>query len=489
VAELEIRHLELRSLKISPLNVRTNMGDITELRDSIREEGVLQPLLVRPVDGHYEVVAGSRRLSAAQDLDLKAVPVIIRQLTDAQAVAASLTENLQRGDLTLEERAEGYKTLQRLQPFEFGSNKNLAKALGLSANRIENDLEAYEALLRLRSHGVKVATGPTLREEDRRRGEALPERHAGLLQEAFDAVHGLRQVDPDEATAKYVELAKEIAPLDQDDAKKVLDYFKMYPERPVLDIKSMALAKVDREVTFDLETARKLDELARTAGKSWDQVIDSLVDNRGLDLPSPSEQLPIPGGQPIGSDGSGILTVEPVGRPEPLELPEDSLSEQILRKTLWNIERAKLAGAKFAFYTIGYGQKSIDQFIDALEEEQISTLLDIRHDPVSMYKPDFSKDNLRRALEQVNIEYRHLPQLGVPRSIRSELVKSGDWDSLFRWYDKNAVPKLTNELVQEVRRAAKRPFAFMCVEVSPLNCHRHRLSIALEKHGLIGADL
>jgi hypothetical protein len=137
----------------------------------------------------------------------------------------------------------------------------------------------------------------------------------------------------------------------------VLDYFKMYPERPVLDIKSMALAKVDREVTFDLATARKLDELARTAGKSWNEVIDSLVDNRGVDLPSPAQQLFIPGSQDSSVEDTEIAPTEPISRPEPLELPEDSLSEQILRKILWNIGQAKRAGAKFGFYTIGYGQK------------------------------------------------------------------------------------------------------------------------------------
>ena len=53
---------------------------------------------------------------------------------------------------------------------------------------------------------------------------------------------------PEEAESKYADLAREIAPMDQEDAKRVLDYFKMYPERPVSDLKGMALARVEREV-------------------------------------------------------------------------------------------------------------------------------------------------------------------------------------------------------------------------------------------------
>ncbi len=85
---------------------------LAELEASIREFGVLQPLLVRPMsDGSYKIVAGERRYRAARRAELKEVPVIIKSLTDAEAAAIALIENLQREDLNPIEEAAGIKKL------------------------------------------------------------------------------------------------------------------------------------------------------------------------------------------------------------------------------------------------------------------------------------------------------------------------------------------------------------------------------------------
>lgn len=85
---------------------------LAELEASIREFGVLQPLLVRPMsDGSYRIVAGERRWRAARRAELKEIPVIIKSLTDAEAAAIALIENLQREDLNPIEEAAGIKKL------------------------------------------------------------------------------------------------------------------------------------------------------------------------------------------------------------------------------------------------------------------------------------------------------------------------------------------------------------------------------------------
>lgn len=85
---------------------------LMELEASIREFGVLQPLLVRPMsDGSYKIVAGERRWRAARRAELKEVPVIIKSLTDAEAAAIALIENLQREDLNPIEEAAGIRKL------------------------------------------------------------------------------------------------------------------------------------------------------------------------------------------------------------------------------------------------------------------------------------------------------------------------------------------------------------------------------------------
>lgn len=84
---------------------------LAELIESVKERGVLQPLLVRKVADHYELIAGERRLRAAQEANLAEVPAVIMEVGDQEALEIALVENLQRSDLNLIEEAEGYRML------------------------------------------------------------------------------------------------------------------------------------------------------------------------------------------------------------------------------------------------------------------------------------------------------------------------------------------------------------------------------------------
>ena len=86
---------------------------LAELVASVREKGVLQPILVRPTADGYELVAGERRFRAAESAGLAAIPALVRKLTDREALEVALVENVQREDLNAIELAEGYQRLQR----------------------------------------------------------------------------------------------------------------------------------------------------------------------------------------------------------------------------------------------------------------------------------------------------------------------------------------------------------------------------------------
>ncbi|MBV8060559.1 MAG: ParB/RepB/Spo0J family partition protein [Alphaproteobacteria bacterium] len=108
------------------------------LTDSVRERGVLEPLVVRPVAGTkdaYEIIAGERRWRAAQKAGLHQVPVVVRELTDREALEFGLIENVQRQDLSPLEEAEGYKRL--LDEFNH-TQEGLAKIVGKSRPHIAN---------------------------------------------------------------------------------------------------------------------------------------------------------------------------------------------------------------------------------------------------------------------------------------------------------------------------------------------------------------
>ena len=84
---------------------------IAALADSIRQYGMLQPILVRPYQGTYQIVAGERRWRAARMLGLDEVPVIIKEISDGEAMEIALIENLQRENLTPMKEANGYRQL------------------------------------------------------------------------------------------------------------------------------------------------------------------------------------------------------------------------------------------------------------------------------------------------------------------------------------------------------------------------------------------
>ncbi|MGD8325734.1 MAG: ParB/RepB/Spo0J family partition protein [Sphingomonadales bacterium] len=122
---------------------------LAELADSIRTQGVLQPILVRPLPsdpGLFEIVAGERRWRAAQRARLHQVPVSIHELNDAQTLTIALIENIQRADLSPMEEARAYRQLAD----DLGHNQeNLAQAVGKSRSHVAN-------LLRLLSLPLSV---------------------------------------------------------------------------------------------------------------------------------------------------------------------------------------------------------------------------------------------------------------------------------------------------------------------------------------------
>lgn len=135
-------NLAVGRLRPGRLQPRRNFreDDLRALVDSIREKGVLQPLLVRPAAGGgtgYEIVAGERRWRAAQAARLHEVPVVVREMDDSEALEVALVENLQREDLTPLEEAEGYKRLMD----EFShSQEQLGRVIGKSRSHIANTL-------------------------------------------------------------------------------------------------------------------------------------------------------------------------------------------------------------------------------------------------------------------------------------------------------------------------------------------------------------
>jgi ParB family transcriptional regulator, chromosome partitioning protein len=136
------RRVPTSSLRPNPRNPRRifSNADIDELAASLRERGIIQPIVVRPIrgiDDAFEIIAGERRWRAAQRALLHEVPVVIIEATDAEALQLAIIENVQRTDLNPLEEAGGYRALIT----EFGqSQEDIAKLVGKSRSHVANTL-------------------------------------------------------------------------------------------------------------------------------------------------------------------------------------------------------------------------------------------------------------------------------------------------------------------------------------------------------------
>jgi ParB family chromosome partitioning protein len=136
--------LALSDLHPNPFQPRQfwNDEDLKDLAESIRHNGIIQPILVRPAaEGRYEIIAGERRFRAAQMAGLTTVPVLIRQATDEQMLELALVENIHRTDLNPIERANAYKNY--LQTFSLNQTE-AAQRLGEDRSVISNYLRLLE---------------------------------------------------------------------------------------------------------------------------------------------------------------------------------------------------------------------------------------------------------------------------------------------------------------------------------------------------------
>ena len=159
----------LRSVRPCPFQPRKDFSEeaLRELADSIRERGIVQPLIVRPAGDGYELIAGERRWRAAQLLDLTEVPIVIREADDRTALELALIENLQRENLNPIEEAHGFSQLiEQFQLTQEDAATRVGKSRVVVANalrllRLPSELQAYVRDGRLSVGHAKVILGLT----------------------------------------------------------------------------------------------------------------------------------------------------------------------------------------------------------------------------------------------------------------------------------------------------------------------------------------
>ena len=135
------RLLAIDQIDPNPDQPRQAMGDLSELMASIAEKGVIEPIVVRVRSGRYQIIAGERRYQAAVQVGLKELPVVVRDVDDAEVIELALVENLQRKDLTAFEEADALHALASRGGL---THEDLAKRLGKSRTAISETLAIHK---------------------------------------------------------------------------------------------------------------------------------------------------------------------------------------------------------------------------------------------------------------------------------------------------------------------------------------------------------
>ena len=135
------------------------IGKLRELVASIKEKGVIQPLLARRIAGGYELIAGERRWRAAQMAGLKEIPVVLRDVRDTEMLELALIENIQRADLNPIEEAEGYQKL--IDEFDY-TQEELSIRVGKERSTISNHLRLLKLPEPVKRIFLKVLSQPDM---------------------------------------------------------------------------------------------------------------------------------------------------------------------------------------------------------------------------------------------------------------------------------------------------------------------------------------
>jgi uncharacterized protein (DUF488 family) len=163
------------------------------------------------------------------------------------------------------------------------------------------------------------------------------------------------------------------------------------------------------------------------------------------------------------------------------KVPREKLLDDVYDRYPWYATRSELRKPKrrkpatAAVYTVGYEGRTIDGLLDHLLRSGIERLIDIRKNAMSR-KYGFAGKTIARLCDDVDIEYIHVPTLGIPSSMRRDLSSQEAYDRLFDKYEAKILPGATESIVSVAELCSEKASALMCFEASSCQCHRGRLA-------------
>lgn len=209
---IEYKEIPLSELVISKENIRKKeIPPLGEFEESIKDRGVLEPIIVRKKGDRYEVVAGQLRFIASKELGLKKIPTIVKELTDNEALIESLIENVSKNELNPDEEVNAVVKLYKI----YKSERKVAQILGKSHPWVNDRLKAKELIDILKSDGQQLTTTT---------------KHIAKSADISRVVTDIWK------PKKVVEFIEEVKDKPREEVKRILNHVKNEPEKEVKEI-------------------------------------------------------------------------------------------------------------------------------------------------------------------------------------------------------------------------------------------------------------
>lgn len=290
----KITRIPLDKLEISPYNVRTVIDEkqIEDLMNSIRNVGLLEPITVMPQNGKYGIVIGRRRFEAIKVLKKKypvdfdrlfgeGIPCIVRDLSPREAIILSLSENLQRGNLTKEEIGGAALRLQ----VEYGLNpEDIAESISIDVQIISDALSLYYFITK----GFEEARpGRPPKQKKKRKISKKAKVTAEILTRKLERKGLLSAEEKEKFKEKFIHSVSDLSSKEIERVAKEIE--KISEGRLVMDVEKVvkeieALQTVERIVLFKKIIVNAVDEIADEEDKSFDDVVNELLEEKLMEM-------------------------------------------------------------------------------------------------------------------------------------------------------------------------------------------------------------
>jgi len=242
-----IRMISVEKIDPSARQPRNQLGDLKDLMASIKDKGVLEPILVRPVDGRYEIIAGERRYRASKKVGLKDIPCIEMDVEDSEAMEISLIENVQRKDLDIFEEADGLRALADIYGY---NHQQVADKIGKSRSTITETMNLSKIPYEIRKlcSDYNVTSRTTLIEVSKQKNLEAME---SLLKQIYE--RDLKREDTRELSKKIKGSESKVKRYVYNHRGKDPEYYKLRIEFKKQDIEKKDIIRILEEILSKLK--------------------------------------------------------------------------------------------------------------------------------------------------------------------------------------------------------------------------------------------